>query len=104
MSRPYGCPCGVCPTCRLYDTNAKYRAHWDKIGNYWTAPAKLSAMPRKFDCRFLGEATGETEECPSCQGTVKLKVFACGHEERGPVTTSKRCNGCPGYEAIGASV
>ncbi len=98
MCRPYKCVCGVCPTCVLYDTNAKYRKHFDAHPLYWGAEPKVAVVVRKFDCRLLGAATGETETCPSCRGTVRLKVFACEHEEHGPVTTNKKCGNCAGYE------
>lgn len=33
--------------------------------------------PRHLPCLHLGDATGETVECPSCNGRVQLKLFAC---------------------------
>ena len=32
---------------------------------------------RKVACISLGDWTGELIECPSCQGTVKLKIMSC---------------------------
>ncbi|MCI0459761.1 MAG: hypothetical protein L0Z62_22655 [Gemmataceae bacterium] len=50
-------------------------------------------------CVHLGAETGETGECVSCWGRVKLKVFGC--VVHGTCTTGKQvegvacCRGCP---------
>jgi SAM-dependent methyltransferase len=52
-------------------------------------------------CVHRGIETGETVECPTCSGTVKLKVLAC--EVHGKCTVEKPvegvqcCKGCPDY-------
>jgi hypothetical protein len=70
MTRPCTCDrCGQCRLCWLYYHDAAYRALWDGPA----APA-ATAPP----CRHLGAATGRTVACPSCAGTVALKLFACG--------------------------
>lgn len=52
-------------------------------------------------CLHLGREL-RREECPSCSGTVKVKVFACG--KFGECTMAKSlsgiqtCESCPGYE------
>lgn len=49
-------------------------------------------------CVHLGEPTGETRECKTCGGSVKLKLLTC--EIHGLCTVARRvdgvacCNGC----------
>ena len=59
-------------------------------------PKEVKPAMRRFDCLFLGPPTGQTKDCPSCKGTVRLKVFRCSHPEHGTVT-SKDCAVCPDY-------
>jgi hypothetical protein len=53
-------------------------------------------------CRHRGAATGERVLCPTCQGKVELKLFACGLHGR--CTTHKPapglacCGDCPDYD------
>lgn len=49
-------------------------------------------------CRHLGEQVG-LRECPSCRGTVKLKVFACGHPNH-QETTLQECTQCQDHQEI----
>jgi hypothetical protein len=77
---------GVCRLCRL-----------------WREPAPESFRPfvpgmvivRRGPCAHLGEQTGE-RECPSCRGSVRLKVFACGHPGHAE-TTLRECADCTDY-------
>lgn len=54
-------------------------------------------------CAHLGPETGGAVECPTCAGTVRLKLMACA--VHGQCTTAKRvegvacCAGCPDYRA-----
>lgn len=56
-------------------------------------------------CKRLGTPTGETVECPSCRGLVRVKLYAC--ETYGTCTLGKVVKGvaccaggaCPGYVA-----
>ncbi len=68
---------------------------------------KPSGLPsRPSGCRYQGEAkvdaAGEPVlvECPSCTGTVRLKVFACHHpgHAANPTTTRKACKACPDFD------
>jgi hypothetical protein len=74
MNRPCTCDrCGLepwaayrpgdCRLCWLYHHDPDYRACWDG----------QAAAP----CRHLGAPTGEAVACPSCRGSVELKLFAC---------------------------
>lgn len=53
-------------------------------------------------CTHRGKATG-TQTCPTCSGTVKVKVFACPIHQQ--CTISKRiegiacCAACPDYDS-----
>jgi len=75
--------------------------------SYWKLPPPEN--PRPFvpgkprsalgPCRFLGDQTGE-RECPTCRGSVRLKVFSCMHplhEE----TTLGECEVCADFEPCG---
>lgn len=52
------------------------------------------SQARSAPCRFLGEPTGETVQCPTCSGKVELKVFPCS--VYGKATVAKRAEGVPG--------
>lgn len=39
---------------------------------------KLLTRSISLPCTFLGQPTGETISCPSCNGSVKIKTFVCG--------------------------
>jgi hypothetical protein len=45
----------------------------------------------------LGEETG-LRECASCAGSVRVRVFACGHP-RHEETTVREGEGCPDFQA-----
>src|SRR6516165_12706888 len=47
-----------------------------------TPPLPSPPFPRGRYCRHLGDATGEVQECPSCEGKVLLKLFACALHEK----------------------
>ena len=58
-------------------------------------------MQPQTPCRNLGEPA-RVQECPTCNGKVLLRVFACAvHNE---CTPAKRlegvacCEGCPDYQ------
>jgi hypothetical protein len=55
------------------------------------------APPPRGPCRFLGEQTG-LRDCPSCRGTVRVKVFACGHPLH-VETTLAECPVCPDFQS-----
>ncbi len=67
------------------------------------AKARPTAAKHPLPCIHLGEPIGETVECQSCNGTVKLKLFACA--VHGKCTTAKKvdayaaCPGCKDYSA-----
>jgi hypothetical protein len=56
-----------------------------------SAPAPPPARIDPMDCAWLGAPTGDLVECPTCSGTVKLKVFACQLFE---TTHSRQCAAC----------
>src|SRR6185437_16303966 len=55
-------------------------------------------------CIHQGAATGERRECPTCPGSTRLKLFACG--AHGDCTTHKPlagvacCQDCPDRETL----
>lgn len=68
-----------CAKCYLYSRNAAYRAKVDGA--------------RKGPCAHLGEQVG-LRECPTCNGTVKQKTFAC--QKHGEIVLLQ-CGLCPDY-------
>lgn len=60
------------------------------------------APPPPGPCRHLGEPTGELVECPTCSGSVRLKLRACAVfgkcTEGRAVDGVACCVGCPEYE------
>jgi len=102
MSRPCTCDnCGMdpwaeytldqCRPCWLYHHDVAYREHWDDS----PAPAEPLA------CRHRGSATGAAVLCPSCHGTVSLKLFACalfGNCTLARQATVACCATCPDRE------
>jgi len=82
-----------CLLCWLYLNDPAYRALWD-------APGPDPGRTRS--CRHRGETRRE-QECPTCRGVVRLKVFAC--ELHGECTIGRSlagvacCATCPDYEA-----
>ncbi len=83
-----------CRPCWLYRHRSDYRELWDRTG--------AAAEGRAGPCRHRGEAV-DVAECPSCGGTVRLKVFACAVHAR--CTASRAvaglacCASCPDFEA-----
>ncbi len=61
-----------------------------------SAPSHRFALPV---CPLRGEPTGETRDCPTCSGTVRIKLLACSLH--GECTDSKLiagvycCRTCP---------
>jgi hypothetical protein len=54
--------------------------------------------PPRGRCRHLGQETG-LRDCPSCRGSVRVKVFACrhpGHHE----TTLAECASCKDHKPL----
>lgn len=56
----------------------------------------LPSKQRLETCVHVGRPTGDFVECVSCQGRVRLRVFACDIHE---TTDSKRCLACRDYKA-----
>jgi hypothetical protein len=83
--RPGAYTLDQCRLCWLYHHDRVYRSLWH-------------ARP----CRHLGAATGATSACPSCQGTVALKLFACAlHQcctQARPVADLACCASCSDRE------
>jgi hypothetical protein len=50
-------------------------------------------------CGYLGGFSG-WRECPTCGGSVRVKVFACSHA-RHLETTLRECEVCPDYDEPG---
>ncbi|MCA9037306.1 MAG: hypothetical protein KDA91_19355 [Planctomycetaceae bacterium] len=50
-------------------------------------------------CVFLGNQSG-IRECPTCQRSVKIKVFQCGHPSHSE-TTIHECRDCPDFQREG---
>jgi len=66
-------------------------------------PAEFRPMPPRLlerlqgsPCRHLGEHTG-LRDCPTCQGHVRVKVFACRHP-RHVETTLAECELCEDFK------
>jgi hypothetical protein len=79
-----------CRLCWLYHHDRAYRALWDSTARA-VAP-----------CRHRGEAI-DLVECPTCQGRIRLKVFACDVYGRCTVDPfvpgTACCSGCLDYES-----
>jgi len=61
------------------------------------------AAPPEAVCGHRGDLTGDVVECPTCSGTVRLKLRACTIHgtctEAKPVTGHGCCQGCPDRKA-----
>ena len=74
-------------------------AEWEQLHNEYALPP----TPKHGPCANIGNPTGATVECPTCNGKVRLKLFACA--AHGQCTTGKRvagvacCVGCGEYAA-----
>ena len=78
----------LCHLCKLAATRPDYARLWGEVA--WSGP-----------CRHRGEEVGR-EQCPSCNGHVQIKLFACACHGRctveKPVPSGTRtCQGCPDY-------
>jgi hypothetical protein len=51
--------------------------------------------PPRGRCIYLGPHKG-MRDCPSCRGSVRVKVFACSHP-RHQETTLAECKECPDH-------
>ncbi|WP_339910220.1 hypothetical protein [Symmachiella dynata] len=75
-----------------------------KVCELWRLPppgilvehAAYSPLVRIGRCRHLGDQTGE-RLCPTCGGSVRVKLFACGHPNHSE-TTMRDCLLCNDYE------
>ncbi len=63
--------------------------------------------PLRNNCRHWGEELG-TEDCPSCRGNIRIKVFACNIHDRCTLRKALEetacCAGCGDYETQHAHV
>jgi hypothetical protein len=71
------------------------------VCDYWreSPPAEYRPFPPpkpRGPCVYLGGLT-RLRECPGCRGTVKVKVYACGHPAHGE-TTLAECTACRDFE------
>jgi hypothetical protein len=60
-------------------------------------PVNVTAPEPRGPCVHLGADTGQLRECPSCQGTVRQKVFECSHPAHGE-TVIRECQVCPDWQ------
>jgi hypothetical protein len=107
---PCDCPAGPCP----------HYPH-DARGRFLDYRRGTSGLPRAQEVAYLEWLAGRApasrspprppeapcvhrggvlraDACPSCRGTVKVKVFACTHPVAGPETTPRRCQGCAYFD------
>jgi hypothetical protein len=69
-----------------------------------SSPQPVPKTARNLPCVALREATGELVQCPTCSGTVNLKVYSC--EIHGSCTLGKKvekypcCVQCPDYAPL----
>lgn len=79
----------TCAACAVFAVNPEAAAWSAGIGKR-PAPKPRPTKPLA-GCVHFGAATGETITCPSCRGTVALKVFACA--VHGTCTPGKQAEG-----------
>ena len=78
----------------LYETDPRYRELWNGDPAAVTSARRLTGP-----CANLGDPTGETRECRTCGGHVRIKLRAC--TVHGACTEAKAvegvacCQGCP---------
>ena len=81
-----------CRLCWLYHHAPAYRALWDP------AACGLARSP----CRHRSAAI-DLVECPTCQGRIRLKVFACAVHGQCTSDTALPtigcCKRCPDYQS-----
>lgn len=75
--------CGLPLSSRLADLLQIRRECPDSIGK------------ARQPCAFLGAQIG-LQECETCGGNVRLKLFACSHPAHDE-TTFQQCEACPDY-------
>lgn len=92
---------GLCDPMHREFVNKMSRGEEPPAGTGTPAP---KARVQRPPCVHLGEPVlgpdGEPvmRDCPTCTGTVRLKVFGCDHPAHGE-TTMRQCRECPDYEA-----
>ncbi len=85
MSRRCTCDRDGCTPCWLWHHSPLHRKGMGGDPREATKPGhptRIGVKPekklqRKPPCVHLGPPTGATVECPTCSGSVRLKVFAC---------------------------
>ena len=71
--------------------------HWQEPPpDRFRAFASLRGRLPNQTCMHLGQHTG-FKDCPTCRGSVKLKVFACHHPAHGS-TTLEDCRFCQDFD------
>jgi len=80
----------ICTSCRLWQEPPPERMR--------PLPMVWPPKPRG-QCSYLGQQTG-LRECNTCAGSVRVKVFACGHPRHGE-TTLTECANCPDFQERG---
>src|SRR5579859_1398849 len=84
-----------CRFCWLFQNDARYRKHWG-------GPASLPNVQTRLTvkCIHRGEELRQ-QDCPSCAGTVKVKIFGCSlHTECSlgkQLTGTACCANCHDY-------
>jgi hypothetical protein len=69
---------------------------WQQAPPAHFRPPPPGGPPRpRGPCMHLGEPVG-WRDCPSCGGSVRLKVFACAHPAHGEATLGE-CGQCPDH-------
>ena len=69
------------------------------------APRPVAGSPvMRLECRHLGSETRQ-QDCPTCKGNVRLKVFGCAVHGECTIDTAQSgvacCGGCGDYAAGG---
>lgn len=73
----------TCPLCKRCSVDPKFKEAMDQIGKATQTHVKqvtvssLKSVVKSLPCIHLGEPNGNTVSCPSCRGTVQLKLFNC---------------------------
>jgi hypothetical protein len=91
--------CWICPLWREAPP-AEYRKFPpDPVPTARISAATVSVpLPScRQPCIFLGEQIG-FRDCPSCGGSVRVKVFACAHPAH-QETTLNECTRCPDHQS-----
>jgi hypothetical protein len=92
---PYGVDADICQRC-------PYKDHEEEPPEDYVATMQPLVTKALEPCVHLGEATGERVECPSCAGSVKIKLMACAVFTKCTPQTKLEgiacCLGCARYE------